>query len=135
MKLKELINKYEWKQIYPRMKNLYSKPKKNLKGYKGTFQELKMTGAKPQGKRKILIELEPRYNQNNDNYHTHVHGITPKRRGKTYALIQQFNKWLGMEVCKATLITYSEIDIICHCLYEMTFCGFSSEDVENFMNK
>ena len=125
MKLKDLIDSHHWDEITKRMKKLYPKSKKSIKGYEKVFYYLKATEPKPQGKRKILIELEPAHNKEDDKYYTYVHGITPKRRGSEYSLmLTPWEEWLDMEICEATLYNYTNIDIICHCLWEMTFTGF-----------
>ena len=60
-----------------------------------------------------------------------MHGVTPKKRGNTWAFdFYTWDKWLGMEIYEATLIEYREIDIICRCLNDMTFWGFTQESVQ-----
>ncbi len=128
--LKSLVDKYQWRDIYRRMAKLYPTPKKNLEGYKRVFKELQKINMLPQGKRKILIELQPCYDQFDDTYFTNVHGVTPKKRGSTWAFdFYTWDKWLGMEIYEATLIEYGEINVICHCLYDMTFWGFNQDDI------
>ena len=128
---KSLIDKYQWKDIYRRMAKLYPNPKCNLEGYKKVFKELQKINMLPQGKRKILIELQPCYDQFRYKYFTHVHGVTPKKRGFTWALdFYTWEQWLSMEIHSATSIEYGEIDIICHCLNDMTFWGFTQTDVK-----
>ena len=38
-------------------------------------------------------------------------------------------EWLGMEIDPDTLTRYTEPDIIAHCLWEMTFFGYTLEDI------
>jgi len=129
--LKNLVDKYQWRDIYRRMAKLYPTPKCNLEGYKKVFKELQKIKMLPQGKRKILIEFQPCYDKINDTYFTNVHGVTPKKRGNTWALdFCTWEKWLSMEIYPATLIEYREIDIICRCLNDMTFWGFAQDSVK-----
>lgn len=40
-----------------------------------------------------------------------------------------------MTISKESLDYFSELEIIVHCLYEMTFMGFSDEDIQkNFLS-
>jgi hypothetical protein len=40
-----------------------------------------------------------------------------------------WKEWIGAEIDSTTLANYSEPEIIAHCLYEMTWGGFSREEV------
>ena len=129
--LKNLVDKYQWNDIYRRMTKLYPSPKKNLEGYKNVFKELQKMKMPFREKQKLLIELQPRYDQFDDRYFTNVHGVTPKKRGSTWALdFYTWKQWLSMEIYPATSAEYGEIDIICHCLNDMTFWGFTQDDVK-----
>lgn len=41
-----------------------------------------------------------------------------------------WEEWLGMEVDPETLQQLDEVDILVHCLWEMTFCGFEQETIQ-----
>lgn len=41
-----------------------------------------------------------------------------------------WKEWLGMEIHPNSLADFSELEIIAHCLYEMTFVGFEEEDIQ-----
>jgi hypothetical protein len=46
-----------------------------------------------------------------------------------------WNKWLGMDFDKNSLRDFSELELICHCLFEMTFFSFEQEDIEKELNR
>lgn len=130
--LADLINRHEWKEVKKRMKKLYPKPRKNLNGYKKVFEELKTLPVFTQGKRPLLIEVHACHDQY-DGYYTDVHAVTPKKRGESKGLdATRWEKWLGMEIWPASLYDYSEVDIVCHCLWEMTFYGFDQDQIQSF---
>jgi hypothetical protein len=57
-------------------------------------------------------------------------------REVSYAIeFTDWAEWLGMEIDLETLLSYSEVDILGHCLWEMTFCGYSPEDVKRAMEE
>ena len=41
-----------------------------------------------------------------------------------------FETWLGMAIDKETFENFSDIEIVGHCLYEMTFCGYDQETIQ-----
>lgn len=41
-----------------------------------------------------------------------------------------WSEWLGMGVSDQSLLTFSPLDIVCHCLWEMTWNGFSQEAIK-----
>lgn len=41
-----------------------------------------------------------------------------------------WSEWLDMDVDQKSLSKYSELDIIGHCLWEMTFYGFTQDDIK-----
>lgn len=121
--LKKLFNKYTWDDILPRMKRWYPKPKKNLVGYEEAFRQIKKIKPK-QSKKKIRIELEPFYDRGYDIFYIHVHGKTSKT---SYCLMfTPWEEWLSYEISNNTEFYFEPIDIICHCLWEMTYCGFNN---------
>ncbi len=48
-----------------------------------------------------------------------------------YAIeFRPWEDWLGMEIDPETLKTISSLDIICHCLWEMTFIGYEQDEIQ-----
>ena len=46
-----------------------------------------------------------------------------------------WNEWLGMPIDKDSLRNFSELEIIAHCLIEMTFAGFEQEDIQSEIDR
>lgn len=42
----------------------------------------------------------------------------------------KWENWLGMGLAPETLENFSELEIIAHCLYEMTFCGYEQDEIQ-----
>jgi DNA gyrase/topoisomerase IV subunit A len=52
----------------------------------------------------------------------------------TYSLTStKWNEWLGMNINQNTLNEFNELEIISHCLYEMTFFAFDEEEIQNHL--
>jgi hypothetical protein len=41
-----------------------------------------------------------------------------------------WEEWLGMDIDPGSISNYSETDIIAHCLWEMTFYGYTQEAIK-----
>ena len=120
MTLKELLDKFDDDRIIDRLVKLYPDQKKW-----GYYHALNILRNKK--KRKTDMVLSLRYDKK-DRY-TLVSGV---REGKCYALeLTSWSQWLSMEIDKKTLRNYKKVNILAHCLWEMTFSGFDEKDIRN----
>lgn len=126
----------------PRLLELYPNETENLDGYKWTYTvEL----AKEPIFKKPTLFISIAYIDNvpeEENTYYDVNGISEEDSKKEDAWIQGyaieyclFNEWLGFGISEKLLTTYSEINIICHCLWEMTFVGFTTEEKQEAIDK
>jgi hypothetical protein len=61
----------------------------------------------------------------------------PKNEEEKFSQAIEFtawSKWLGMDISEESLLHFSELEIISHCLYEMTFVGFEEEEIQEEFN-
>jgi len=50
---------------------------------------------------------------------------------ESYAIeFRPWAEWLDMDIDEETLSNYLESEIIVHCIWEMTFCGYDNDDVQ-----
>ena len=137
MKFHELIKTNNWLSVEITFLNLYPDQKKNIEGYNEIFAELQK--MKP-GKSNMQIVLEL---QEKDDFYdepfVHVYGLEIKPKSKKterYGLdFVKRKKWLDMTINENTLKEYTELEIISHCLYEMTFYGYDEKDIQNEWKK
>lgn len=62
-------------------------------------------------------------------------GIDPEQYPDGYDMpygieFSKWSHWLTWPISEDTLDQFSELDILVHCLWEMTFCGYTQEDVD-----
>ncbi len=142
MILKDLINNHPWDEIKPRLLELYPNEDKNINGYEHTYRvEL----AKEPIFKKPTLFISIAYIDNvpeEENTYHDVNGISEEDSKKEDAWVQGyaieyclFDEWLGFGISEKLLAKYSEIDIICHCLWEMTFVGFDTEEKQAAIDK
>jgi hypothetical protein len=144
MKFKELIYKYNWNDIQFTFKQLYPDQEKSIQGYKKVLEELRT--IKPVAT-KMRIVIEDIFDEYDKKYYTHVTGkdgtlnkeSNPEHfkddeignQEVSYAIeYADWAEWLAMDIDHESLSKYPELDIIAHCLLEMTFCGFTQEDIK-----
>lgn len=144
MKFKELIDKYDWDDVCSTFRQLYPDQEKNIEGYKQAFSELQ--DIKPV-ETEMRIVIEDLFDEYDKEYYTHISGkdgTLNKESDPEYFKDDELGnqevsygieftdwaEWLGMDIDTETLNNYTELDIIGHCLCEMTFYGFTQEKIK-----
>ena len=135
MNLKQLIQTNSWQTVLPIFLTIYTEAEKNIKGYQTVFEKLLIMDA-VETNMSIVITKE----RNDNDEYVEVSGLHnyPKNKEETYSQGIEFTpwrEWLGMDISKESLTSFSELEIIVHCLYEMTFVGFTEEAIREKMNK
>lgn len=46
-----------------------------------------------------------------------------------------WNEWLGMKIDQNSLKNFNQLELICHCLHEITYMGFSQKEIEKEWQK
>lgn len=116
MIFKDLLLKYDKIIILKRLVELYPDQKKNIGGYDDTLNELFL--LKPVSS-DVQIHIRKYYDKWDKQYYVHVNGIDKNK--KIWAMdFTDWKEWLGMKIYYSTLKRYNKLDIICHCLWEMT---------------
>ena len=143
MKFKDLIDKYNWDDVYSTFMQLYPDQEKNIEGYKQVFEELHTMKSV---ETKMRIVIEDIFDEYDKEYYTHISGkdgtlnkeSDPEHfkddeignQEVSYAIeFTDWVEWIAMDIDPESLVKYSELDIIAHCFWEMTFCGLTQEDI------
>lgn len=144
MKLAELVCKYDWGEIRPAIVRLYPNDQKNISGFKMVFEQLQTLMPAETNMRIILKEVFDEFE--NERY-TCVSGVdgTLKREENpeifkddkignqevSYGIeFTDWEEWLGMDIDPESTSNYHETDIIAHCLWEMSFYGYTQEAIK-----
>lgn len=136
MKFHELIKSNEWLTIELTFSNLYPDQQGSIENYRSVYEALKFLEPKDSD---IDIILNP-YDDDSKPSLVDVYGRNPHPEPEDIndALAIEFtswDKWLGMNIDKLVLKEFSEPEIICHCLNEMTFVGFEQEEIQAEFDK
>lgn len=105
-------------------------------GYKKVFEELLF--MHPEDSEISIVVAHQKDDYDGEEY-VNVSGkyANPKSEEEEFSQAIEFtpwNKWLGMEISQESLQHFSELEIISHCLYEMTFVGFEEEEIQKELN-
>ena len=135
MKFAELISRYTWPEVEPVYLGLYPKEKRKRKRAREAFEYIQ--SLKPVGY-EMRIHLE--YQDDEEGGYHDVSGrdgsLRENGQEECFGLfLMDWDEWLGMEIEAETLEKYSELDILCHCFWEMTWCGYSMEKVKKFRKR
>ncbi|WQJ53359.1 MAG: hypothetical protein [Wendovervirus sonii] len=131
MTFKELINIANINKALEYLVTVYPEEKNKADIYKEIFKtlnSLKGTSAK--------YKIRVRMSGTGKFRHYIVVGVD--KEGKAiYALdLMPWSEWVSMEIDDCTFESISDInEILAACLYEMTFFGFSENDIENYKEK
>ena len=128
MTLKELTDSISEADVIQALVATYDVDEKELEGYRTLLRSLKGR-TKVSGNHVLMIEHVS--TEDGEEYED-VYGTVPGE-SQTYSLtLCPRDEWLGMQVAPAVLERYSKAGIVAHCLWEMTFHGFTDEQVDAF---
>ncbi len=144
MKFWELVYKYKWDEICPVLISLYPNDQQNIAGFKMVFEQLRTLTLSETNMRIILEEV---FDEFENEWYTCVSGRdgTLKKEENpeifkddkignqevAYGIeFVDWEEWLGMDIDPEAISNYSETDIVAHCLWEMTFYGYTQEAIK-----
>ena len=135
MKFLEIISRYTWQEVEPLYLELYPKEKRKRKRAREAFEFIQ--SLKPVGY-EMRIHLE--YQDDEEGGYHDVSGrdgsLRENGQEECFGLfLMDWDEWLGMEIEAETLEKYSGLAILCHCFWEMTWCGYSMEKVKKFRKR
>lgn len=130
---KDIVRSCTFKKVKDALLELYPDQKKLMKGYKYVFQTLKLMRPR-YSKEGMVIDIE-RVGRGKNAYFS-VSGVcTQKGTKQLYALeYTPWSEWLGCEVDKQVLNKMTKEEITAHCLWEMTFVGFTQDKIRREIN-
>jgi len=144
MKFVELVYKYKWDEICSVLISLYPNDQKNISGFKMVFEQLQTLMPAETNMRIILKEVFDEFENERYTCVSGVDGTLKKEENPeifkddkignqevTYGIeFTDWEEWLGMDIDPESTSKYHETDIIAHCLWEMSFYGYTQEAIK-----
>ena len=124
---RDLIQACSFGNVKKSLLTLYPDQKRNITGYQYVFETLRHMRYR-KNKEEMAIRIE-KVGQGKNQY-SDVSGIRAEGDHQSYALeFASWAKWLGYEVEQATLKKMPKEEIVAHCLWEITFFGFTQNKI------
>jgi hypothetical protein len=137
MRLQELIKFNNWLSIEMTLLNLYPDQFKIISEYRNVFETVQLLETMDNEMLIVLIEYQNDISDDIDenSFYVDVSGRKlindPNSFSNSYAIeFERWEKWLGMSIAPEILKNFNELEIISHCLFEMTFCGYEQEEIQ-----
>lgn len=132
LKFYEILKSNTWLSVELTFLRLYPEQKWHIEKYEIMYEALKFLQPI---KMDVDITLYQYFDDDGQPSVVDVSGINlnPKPTDITNGLAIEFtswDKWLGMGIAQLTLKEFSELEIICHCLNEMTYAGFEEKEIQ-----
>jgi hypothetical protein len=139
MKFAEIIKSNVWLSVEIILLRLYPDEKNNISDYESVFNDLKCM-IPTETEISIVVSRETDDFDNHEYINVSGYYNNPKDNDNelTNSLAIEFtswDKWLGMDIDTKTLKDFTELEIISHCLFEMTFVSFEQDEIQEKMNK
>ncbi|MDR1895534.1 MAG: tetratricopeptide repeat protein [Prevotellaceae bacterium] len=126
-KFATLVKKCTWAAVEPVFVKEYPKLEKDTNDYDLIFYQLQNLTPVENGE-----DMSIHIHQDDHKYVMAYknHPQTPEE-DQTYDLsLTPWGDWLGMDIAGITIEDYSDEEIISHCLWEMTFYGYSQKSIQ-----
>lgn len=136
MKFKELIKSHQWLSIEITLLQLYPDQKEIIEDYKAVFEKLQTMSPVDDEMFIVLTEYncdDDHDEKGNKATYIDVSGkkIFTNSITDSYAIeFVKWENWLGMTIAPETIDNFSGLEILAHCLYEMTFCGYREDEIQ-----
>jgi hypothetical protein len=137
MNFKSLLRQHSWLSIEAILFDLYPDEENNSSGYREVYEKLLLLHA---GDSQMSIVVKNCKDDFDGEEYVDVSGIHQHPQSQeercSYAIeFRPWKEWLGMQIHPNSLSDFSELEIIAHCLYEMTFVGFKEEDIQEELQR
>lgn len=124
MIFKQPIEMHSWEEIKVSLESLYPHGHADISAYEKVFAILPQLEVEVSDLRLTIEEIDDPCTSSS------MVSVVGENDEHSYAIeFTKWEQWLGMEVNQSTLREYSELEIIAHSLWEMTFVGYSQEAI------
>ena len=136
MKLNDLIKSNSWLSVELTLLKLYPDQIEMVDEYRKVFEKLRILKPEDDNMKIVLTEYDcDTVDDCEKSTYVDVAGRLDNNHKNTitdsYAIeFVEWKKWLGMDLAPETIKNFTDLEIIVHCLYEMTFIDYDEEDVK-----
>lgn len=132
MTLHQLVKTHSWPTIARTFEEIYPGEMESLKGYREIYHKLQTMLPEESG---LSIDLKMERDDFDGEEYVDVSGIyknpqSPEEHHPHGLEFVPWRQWLGMDIAKESLANFTQVEIVVHCLREMSFVSFSETEIE-----
>jgi hypothetical protein len=132
MKLHDLIKRNHWLSVKFTLLDIEPELESIIDEYERIFNELKSLNEEEST---VVLMIDRHWEDGEPTKYAHAYGYDPtipdSEPTKGVALEwTSWRKWLGFEIDRDAIDDWTELEMICHCLIEMTLDGLSEEEIQ-----
>jgi len=136
MTLQDIIHKHHWLSIHQILFEIDPDLEEYTYEYKNIIKEIRQLEVEES---LIILMIERHWEDGQPTIHAHTYGFDPsipKTEPTQYVALEwtAWSQWLGFKIHQDAIDEWTEIEIICHCLIEMTLDGFTQNEIQNTRN-
>lgn len=125
MRLPTILKQYNEQEILDHLFELYPDQKKSEEGYIEVLNSLRH--QKPEVNPMLL--LVERIEDDGQKW-VSVSGLNTDEIQHYAIEFTPWSEWLGMHIHPLSFKEFTPLDILCHCLWEMTWDGFNEKEIQ-----
>lgn len=133
IKLFNILRSNHWLSVEMTLLNLYPNQLQNIEAYRLVFEKLQQQIVEENEITLVIKELFD--NETEESTSPDIYGTTLNEEFGLALEFTEWSKWLGMSISEQTLKVFNELEIISHCLYEMTFIAFDEAEIKKQSSK
>lgn len=141
MKLKDIILSNHWLSVKLTLVSLFPDQEDMMEDYELVYNGLQLAEPVENDMLIVLTEYDSDGDYEESEVHTYVdvsgRKAAPEKDAITYGYALEYTpwkEWLGMNMAPETMRSFNELEIISHCLNEMTCCGFDEVEIQKQIN-
>lgn len=136
VRLYDLLKETDFETVFKTLCHWFSDQEGSREGYESVYSKIKEMKPRKHNLSDLFIKVEVVKEEEDDigiGDWLNVCGKDMNRKNIiNYGLeFEDWNDWISMFITQDTLDTLSKEDIVAACLYEMTFYGFTEENVQS----
>jgi len=139
MTFAELIKSNAWLSVKMILSKLHPDQEEFMDDYQHLFNQLQVLTPLPSNVTIDVGLVHDTYDNTHyvdvSGYYTNLADRTDEYTNSLAIEYTPWNEWLGMLIDKNSLKNFSELEIIAHCLNEMTYAGFEQDDIQSEMDR
>ena len=130
--LKSLLSMFNFMDVMSRMVVIYPDEKDNTLDYAKVYKQLLKLDPISTSMKIHIASIDKNFIPKNQESYVSGYLVNEESPEGLWAIeFTDWREWLGMEIEDGTQANYSDLDIVCHSLWEMTVYSYDYDEIQN----